>query len=184
MINKHQLTGLYPIRTPRKNQSGAILIVSLIMLLLITIIGVTGSQVTGLEEKMAGNMRDQNSAFQSAEAGLRAGEATTANSLEFSCVGSNGYFDRSTATACATAAPYWQTFNWSDTNRTVTFISNTINYAYYIEKLDPTIETNTGLEAGGFITETASAPTWYRITARGISTSSNAVAYLQSTFIR
>jgi len=37
------------------------------MLLLLTIIGITGIQVSGLEEKMAGNSRDQNLAFQSAE---------------------------------------------------------------------------------------------------------------------
>lgn len=56
-------------------QSGIVLIVSFIILLLLTIIGVSGMKVTGLEEKMAGNDRDQNVAFQSAEAALRAGEA-------------------------------------------------------------------------------------------------------------
>jgi len=45
--------------------------ISLIMLLLLTLIGVTGSQVTGLEEKMAGNMKDRNIAFQAAESALR-----------------------------------------------------------------------------------------------------------------
>lgn len=47
--------------------------ISLIMLLLLTLIGVTGSQVTGLEEKMAGNMKDRNIAFQAAESALRDG---------------------------------------------------------------------------------------------------------------
>lgn len=57
-----------------KKQSGAILVVSLIMLLLLTLIGVAGTQVTGLEEKMANNSRDQNLSFQAAEAALRAAE--------------------------------------------------------------------------------------------------------------
>jgi type IV pilus assembly protein PilX len=57
-----------------KKQSGAVLVVSLIMLLLLTLIGVAGSQVTGLEEKMASNRRDQNLSFQAAEAALRAAE--------------------------------------------------------------------------------------------------------------
>ena len=57
-----------------KHQSGAVLPISLIMLLLLTLIGVTGSQMTGLEEKMAGNMRDRNIAFQAAEAALRDAE--------------------------------------------------------------------------------------------------------------
>jgi type IV pilus assembly protein PilX len=62
-------------QTSLAQQSGAVLAIGLIMLLLLTLIGVTGTQVTGLEEKMAGNSRDQNLAFQSAEAALRAGEA-------------------------------------------------------------------------------------------------------------
>lgn len=57
-----------------QQQAGAVLPISLIMLLLLTLIGVTGSQVTGLQEKMAGNMRDQSIAFQAAEAALRDAE--------------------------------------------------------------------------------------------------------------
>ena len=56
-------------------QSGIVLIVSLFVLVLLTIIGVSGMKVTSLEEKMAGNDRDQSIAFQAAEAALRAGEA-------------------------------------------------------------------------------------------------------------
>lgn len=56
-------------------QSGVVLIVSLIMLLLLTLIGLSGMQETALEEKMASNSRDQNIAFQAAEAALREGEA-------------------------------------------------------------------------------------------------------------
>ncbi|MEQ1557357.1 MAG: PilX N-terminal domain-containing pilus assembly protein [Methyloglobulus sp.] len=57
-----------------KQQRGVVLLVSLIMLLLLTIIGLTGVQTSGLEEKMAGNMRDRNLAFQAAEAALRDAE--------------------------------------------------------------------------------------------------------------
>tara|TARA_R110002111_G_scaffold8723_3_gene31412 strand:- start:1062 stop:1607 length:546 start_codon:yes stop_codon:yes gene_type:complete len=57
-----------------RKQSGVVLIISLIMLVLLTLIGVTAMQVTGLEEKMAGNMKSNNLAFQSAETALREGE--------------------------------------------------------------------------------------------------------------
>lgn len=60
-------------------QSGAVLMVSMVMLLLLSIIGVTGSQVTSLEEKMAGNSYDQNIAFQSAEDALRSAEQVIDN---------------------------------------------------------------------------------------------------------
>lgn len=57
-----------------KQQSGVVLVISLIMLLLLTLIAISGSQNTGLEEKMASNSRDKNLAFQAAESALRAAE--------------------------------------------------------------------------------------------------------------
>lgn len=55
-------------------QKGAVLIVSMIILLVMTMIGVTAMQTTTMEERMAGNMRDQNFAFQAAEVALRDAE--------------------------------------------------------------------------------------------------------------
>lgn len=51
-------------------QSGVVLVVGMIMLLLLTLIGLTGTHATSLEEKMAGNAQDQVIAFQAAEATL------------------------------------------------------------------------------------------------------------------
>lgn len=56
------------------HQSGAALMVSLMILLVLTLIGVTSMSSTILEEKMAGGVRNQNLAFQAAEAALRDGE--------------------------------------------------------------------------------------------------------------
>lgn len=58
-----------------RRQQGAALVTSLIILLMLTLIGVTAMQTTTLEEKMAGNLRNENLAFQAAEAALRAGES-------------------------------------------------------------------------------------------------------------
>lgn len=55
-------------------QSGAVLFISLIILLIMTLLGITGMQTTILEEKMAGNYRDQTIAFQAAESTLRDAE--------------------------------------------------------------------------------------------------------------
>lgn len=60
---------------PDSSQRGAVLIVSLIFLLVLTILGVSSMRSTVLEEKMAGNMRDQSLAFQAAEVALRDAEA-------------------------------------------------------------------------------------------------------------
>jgi len=55
----------------KHSQRGAVLIVSLLILLIMTIMGVSAMQSSTLEEKMASNERDRNVAFQSAEVGMR-----------------------------------------------------------------------------------------------------------------
>ncbi len=57
------------------HQRGAVLIVALIMLLLLTIIGISSMRGTTLQERMAGNLRDDSLAFQASEAAMRQGEA-------------------------------------------------------------------------------------------------------------
>lgn len=59
----------FPIR-----QRGAILVVSLLLLLVMTVLALTASQTTRLQERMAGNARDLDLAFQAGEAGLRGAE--------------------------------------------------------------------------------------------------------------
>lgn len=59
----------------RHRESGAVLIVGLIMVLLISIISLSAIRSSNLQEAMAGNMRDRNVAFQAAESGLVSGEA-------------------------------------------------------------------------------------------------------------
>ncbi len=157
------------------HQAGVVLVVGLIMLLLLTLIGVTGSQVTNLEEKMAGNSRDYNLAFQAAESALRAGEAAT-NSL----IAAN-YYTGST-----------QPYDWTN-NKVTPYNGGTLagglyqKPKYIIESLpDPTggvddcpppCEVGTGGGGGG-------GSTWLRITARGVGSTANAVVTLQSIYRR
>lgn len=56
-------------------QRGAALIISLIILLLMTILGVTSMSSSIMEERMSGNNVDRQLAFQAAEAALRNAEA-------------------------------------------------------------------------------------------------------------
>jgi type IV pilus assembly protein PilX len=55
-------------------QRGTALVTSLLLLLILTVVGITAMQVTRMQERMAGNTRDLNLAFQGAEAALRNGE--------------------------------------------------------------------------------------------------------------
>jgi len=58
----------------RRHQSGAALIVALVMLLVMTLIAITASRTSVLQERMAGNLRQDTVAFEGAEATLRIGE--------------------------------------------------------------------------------------------------------------
>jgi len=57
-----------------RSQQGAVLIVSLVLLIIMTLLGLSGMNNTIIEERMAGNMRNHTLAFQAAESALRAGE--------------------------------------------------------------------------------------------------------------
>ena len=58
-----------------KQQRGAVLIIALVMLLLLTLVGVAGMRNTQLQERMAGSTEDRAVAFQAAESALREAEA-------------------------------------------------------------------------------------------------------------
>ncbi len=57
------------------NQRGAVLVVSLMILLVMTIISITALRTTSMDEKMASNARQQQIAFNAAEMALREAEA-------------------------------------------------------------------------------------------------------------
>lgn len=159
-----------------KQQRGAVLAISLIMLLLLTIIGVAGTQVTGLEEKMAGNMRERNIAFQASETALRAGETvlTQAALPAFTSAGTNGLYNE-------TATPPKQNDNWSSfntANYSTASLSHTASAPLYVIQRLKVIGSGS-LDAGNY-TENE----MYRITARGVGGTSNSVVVLQSVYKR
>jgi type IV pilus assembly protein PilX len=61
--------------TVQKTQQGVVLIISLIMLVLMTLIGITGIRLTSTQERMAGYAYDRAVSFQAAESTLREIEA-------------------------------------------------------------------------------------------------------------
>jgi type IV pilus assembly protein PilX len=62
-------------------QRGAVLAISLLVLLVMTVLGVAAMGSTTLQERMANNNRQQQVAFQSAEAALRAAENYLGNTI-------------------------------------------------------------------------------------------------------
>ncbi len=78
-----------------KHQRGAVLAVSLILLLVLTVLGVATMDTSGLELKMASNNRDRQMAFQAAEAALVSAELDidaavfNPNDYQAGCSGAN-----------------------------------------------------------------------------------------------
>ncbi len=77
-------------------QTGATLIICLMLLLVMTLLGISAVTTTTMEEKMAGNVRNAHMAFQAAEAALRAGELDADGLTDTSLFdGTNGLYPRS-----------------------------------------------------------------------------------------
>lgn len=57
----------------RSGQRGVALVIALVLLIAVTLIGLAGIRGTALQEQMAGNYYDRETAFQAAEAALRLG---------------------------------------------------------------------------------------------------------------
>ncbi len=162
------------------DQSGAVLIISLIILLLLTLIATTGMQTSTLEEKMAGNLRDKNLAFQAAESSLKAIETSLNNTIPtFSAAGTNGYYS-STSTLPSASSVLTDVF-WTSNpiaTSTVTGLGNGIATPVYI------------IQDMGKVADCPGAGTgtlgckYYRITTRASGGSTNAVAILQSIYLR
>jgi type IV pilus assembly protein PilX len=182
MNTKQTGRGKYPGGNPA-SQSGVVLVVSLIMLLLLMLMGAASVQSTSLEEKMAGNMRDKNLAFQAAESALKAAEASLdppAALPVFSDAGTNGFYSETstipTAAAILTNA-FWTAANPVATSTVSELGNDIVPPLYIIQKLP----------AACFAAACGSSPlpslsTPYRITARATGGSINTVVILQSIY--
>ena len=107
MTNRQKNQIIYP-----GAESGAVLIVGLIMLLLITVVGLASIRGSGMQELMAGNMRDRNIAFQTTESGLRLAESTI-DSLVGNPFSGNGLWeDLNVPGAPLSPVSSWQADGW------------------------------------------------------------------------
>ncbi|PHS71077.1 MAG: pilus assembly protein PilX [Methylophaga sp.] len=172
----------------QKRQSGVVLIISLIMLLLLTIIGVTAMQVTGLEEKMAGNNKDMNVAFQAAEVSLRDTEAwlaIQATEPEANATGSNRVWILNSMDPTD-----GNTINWWQERDQAWWQANAVTYGSALS----TVATSpySVIERKQYISDTLvlgttnvqQGITYYQVTSRGTGGSDLSKTLLQSTVIR
>lgn len=172
------------LKQPKLNtQQGAALVLSLIFLVLLTILGVSASTMTTLEEKMAGNTRDRIIAFQAAEAAMRFCETILNQAALPAFTNTNGYYQP----AAVGATPVWNSIDWSDSDAVQTY-SGGISVvgaapACILEEIPVAANTgNESLQLGRNPTDSSTG--LYRITSRGTGASPSTVVMLQSSYKR
>lgn len=172
-----------PILASRRRQQGVVLVISLLMLLVLTMIGLAATRGTTIEQRMTVNQNDQEIALQAAEAALRAGEGALsgAANLNFSGNTDGAY------TSTTMGDLNWKTIDWSPSGSAVVSYGNGIHpepivYPSYFIVYD----TTASQVAGGTSLapdQPVSTNAVYHIYARGVGLTGNTAVVLESTYM-
>jgi type IV pilus assembly protein PilX len=172
-----------PLHGVATRERGAILITALLMLLTLTVLGISVVQISRMQERMAGNMRDLNISFQGAEAGLRAGEAVVdvpAAAVLIPCTAAGCVQPRDTLPLLADQAQAW----WAANGTAFTGLASggpnggpADSPLYVVEEL------NEGDQLMQSV-EDQSLRFFYQVTARSTGASRSTNTVLQTTFAK
>ena len=169
-----------------RQERGVALFISLVVLLIITIIGVSAVQTTTLEERMAANARDHGIAFQAAESALITGEDLVEILQPSDLPSFGGNTNGRYVPGAVGAQPRWETVDWPGDGTIPTAadvipgVADQPKYIVeYLTQLAPDEDELNLSNIGG----TSGAPTdIFRITARGAGGSTRAQVMLQITY--
>ncbi len=177
------------------HQSGAVLIVSLIILLLLTLLGVTSIRTTTMEEKMAGNMRNRDLAFQAAESALREAETAIRNMINTANFygGSNGagrvngYYSafNPTTNTPDIKAIITSPSTWTDNSKSIeaNAVPGVASAPRYIIQHSQHVVPPGGINFGSYGANKAGAEIdYFKIYARGSGGTDNAQVILESNY--
>lgn len=169
---------------PEHRQSGAALIVSLLILLVMTMLGLSSIQTSRMEERMSGNARDINLSFQAAEAALMDADRYLGDgSIKPAFDGSTpGLFAKAETGSQLYEAAGW---NWYDSQKVRVYSEPALaglnsQPRYYIEFLAQVAITGGSLVSG--FNPKEQTVTYYRVTAYGTGASASSVTILQTVF--
>lgn len=178
-------------------QRGWTLLTSLVFLFILSMLGIAAMQGASLEERMAGNQRERNIAFEAAEAALRDAEqdilasGRISGSLGFAngCNSASNYLGL--CSPSTTLTPVWESVDWRDAAAPVHYVTygsktgttawpNVTRQPRYIIEWMPNLRgQDLGAESSG---DTAQGKYQYRITAFGYGPADTAEVRLQSVF--
>lgn len=177
-------------KSPSPHQEGAVLLIGLIMLLLMSIIGLAAVRGTNLQELMAGNARDKQIAFQAAETALRKAELVVDGQNPPNIGTDIGMINQA---ATGASSEYWRNgFAWdpvSGVQKTVE-VNDALEFVqakprYVVEKLNVTyIPGSDGRAADWLGVLAAPEISVYRVTSKGVGLTEKSIVYLQSVYRR
>ena len=166
-----------------KNQRGATLAITLLILFIITLLGVSSIQVTQMQEKMSANIQDKEFSFNAAESALAAGEAWLTGlsrepSVQLVCTSHPCVKEPYQNVNLATQSTEWWQSNSGVYNERLDNVTSPPRYI--IEFLEFVPDT----PATGDSSIKSPGSYYYQITARGTGATSQAVSVLQTTYAR
>lgn len=161
----------------QRRQRGAVLIFCLVFLAVLTLMGMAGMESTILEERMSGNMQDNNTAFQAAESALRVAEAwieASATKPATSTDGSTVVWELDAMDPNTADSTDW----WADSARDASWWSSNAEAISGLQGV--------AAQAEYIIEEYQDSPsrTFHRITARGVGLNSATEVKLQSIYAK
>jgi type IV pilus assembly protein PilX len=172
----------------REAQHGAILIMCLIFLTILTLMAITSMDTSVTEERMAGNMQDYNQAFEAAELAMEDAETWLSSQLDMPTsnnLGTAEVWTEDGPDPDSDAVSWWaeRDATWWNTNADAASglqqVAQQPQYVieeYYVSTDGQSLAQGTG--------EQPPTRILHRITARGVGSSSDAEVLLQSTYVR
>lgn len=165
-----------------REQLGMSQIMVLLLIALLSLLALTGTRVSILEERMASNTQDRTLAFNAAEAGLRDCETILQGAALPPFNNTNGMYQP----AAAGSPPRWESIDWSAANAVRIHPSPPAGVAEaprcIIEEMpaQPNTGGSNSLAAGKPLPDAST----YRVTARGVGAKPGTIVMLQSTYVR
>ena len=180
---------------PTSQQRGIVLFVALILLLILSLLGVTAARMQTTEERMARNEDNRQIGAQAAEAALRAAEAGLTNGLYSASQfanNTNGFYQLNAATGSVLQGP--PALNWNAAGAAITYPdpANPMppltalpaaaqSPKYIIENLPAVALPGDSINQVQYATP-VSPVTVYRVTANATGADSSSTTILQSIF--
>ena len=210
VMSSHRIVSLE--RLAARRQHGTVLVVALIFLLLLTILGISATGRSLLQQRMAGGLRNAHQAEMGAEAALRGAEwrlwkaSGTGAGLKCGTTVLTDCYTYDPVVPPVTAVKSFRTSaGWVSTSGTEYNAGNggidftkpasgqenaalAYNPRYLIEDLGPELPPGTGAQhesgssSSGGVGYTSTTRHIYRITARSVGGNENTVRVLESTF--